>query len=104
MVRRPPSSTRTDIRFPYATLYRSTATMAEWLVLSATGEPDLMVLVRAAGLSLVLVGGGALAASAFLRLRSEEHTSEFQSLIRPSYAVLCLKKQHLLTLCTIAHL
>src|SRR3546814_16165219 len=88
MIRRPPRSTLTDPLFPYTTLFRSavlltgawrtaaagaalfiiTATVAEWLLLSVTGEPDLMVLACAAGLSLVLAGGGALAAAAFLRL------------------------------------
>src|SRR3546814_12526124 len=46
----------------------SDLTVAEWLLLSVTGEPDLMVLARAAGLSLVLAGGGALAAAACLKL------------------------------------
>src|SRR3546814_17802490 len=51
-----------------AVLFIITATVAEWILLSVTGEPDLLVLASAAGLSLVLAGGGALAAAAFLRL------------------------------------
>src|SRR3546814_20509702 len=51
-----------------AALFIITATVAEWLLLSVTGDPDLMVLAPAAGLSPLLAGGGALAAAAFLPL------------------------------------
>src|SRR3546814_6345483 len=72
MIRRPPRSTRTDTLFPYTTLFRSP----------------------------VARGGGVRAADRRAvyraqprRLRSEEHTSELQSLMRISYAVFCLKKK-----------
>src|SRR3546814_10053142 len=74
MIRRPPRSTRTDTLFPYTTLFRSA------LVELAHGGA-----VR--GLHFVGV-------DLKLRLgRSEEHTSELQSLMRISYAVFCLKKK-----------
>src|SRR3546814_7275576 len=77
MIRRPPRSTRTDTLFPYTTLFRS---LCATLVGGACN-----------------IGGlrGALAAFQVLRdhLRSEEHTSELQSLMRISYAVFCLKKK-----------
>src|SRR3546814_8119283 len=86
MIRRPPISTRTDTLFPYTTLFRS---------------PDLLRRDPADGREH---GGpdrarrqpGALVrARAALRLgRSEEHTSELQSLMRISYAVFCLKKKN----------
>src|SRR3546814_7823811 len=77
MIRRPPRSTRTDTLFPYTTLFRSSAPARRW-------------------------SSGAVAAEAPLRhsprddrsLRSEEHTSELQSLMRISYAVFCLKKKN----------
>src|SRR3546814_18375114 len=81
MIRRPPRSTRTDTLFPYTTLFRSHAVAivaAEPPVIVA-GEPD-----RAHRARFVAVGV----------LRSEEHTSELQSLMRISYAVFCLKKKN----------
>src|SRR3546814_9518777 len=93
MIRRPPRSTRTDTLFPYTTLFRS-----RWM--SVDGFEEL------AGLALgiepaVLVGLGAgeggdalhEVVDALGRTRSEEHTSELQSLMRISYAVFCLKKK-----------
>src|SRR3546814_6078173 len=87
MRRRPPRSTRTDTRFPYTTLFRSTS---------------LPVPCHFADLDLSAVSFGCCLLSVFLptRLltnryptahRSEEHTSELQSLMRTSYAVFCLK-------------
>src|SRR3546814_4897811 len=72
MIRRRPRSTRTDTRFPNTTLFRS------W----GTAEPGAEVGARASRRY----------ASA-LRTRSEEHTSELQSLMRISYAVFCLKNK-----------
>src|SRR3546814_8298435 len=67
MIRRPPRSTRTDTLFPYTTLFRSRCRcMLGW---------------RPATRSF----------TAWARMRSEEHTSELQSLMRISYAVFCLK-------------
>src|SRR3546814_7722518 len=87
MIRRPPRSTRTDTLFPYTTLFRS------------FGEVRDHVVAHVAAYS----GGGTTCATqmTFYRLRralglanrSEEHTSELQSLMRISYAVFCLKKK-----------
>src|SRR3546814_2542607 len=114
MIRRPPSSTRTDTLFPYTTLFRS-----------ATGNYHRTLAHRllTAGFELRLISSVALARTRealhngwdkndskdaqeilhMLRigatqryvdpLRSEEHTSELQSLMRISYAVFCLKKK-----------
>src|SRR3546814_8117175 len=74
MIRRPPRSTRTDTLFPYTTLFRS---------LQRLHDGPLTALLPA-GTPCWLDGG---------HNRSEEHTSELQSLMRISYAVFCLKKK-----------
>src|SRR3546814_1254613 len=104
MIRRPPRSTRTDTLFPYTTLFRSDAAALEQLAgagftrvslgmqsavphvlatLDRTHDPrrlpDVVRWAREAGLEVS---------------RSEEHTSELQSLMRISYAVFCLKKKN----------
>src|SRR3546814_10324036 len=80
MIRRPPRSTRTDTLFPYTTLFRSgSAGHREHRHRPLQGH-DL----RHGGWSL---------RPAEHRGRSEEHTSELQSLMRISYAVFCLKKK-----------
>src|SRR3546814_1632145 len=99
MIRRPPRSTRTDTLFPYTTLFRShdRAWAAHFLFDAKDGAP-----LR--GLSPKQAAHWPRATGAFLpdtgkRLppgrapRSEEHTSELQSLMRISYAVFCLKKK-----------
>src|SRR3546814_11096826 len=73
MIRRPPRSTRTDTLFPYTTLFRS-----------VTSEIDLLGDGRARAAKTDHEGTAD---------RSEEHTSELQSLMRISYAVFCLKKK-----------
>src|SRR3546814_4806829 len=87
MIRRPPSSTRTDTLFPYTTLFRSTVVCEGgprlFGALLAIGAVDELHLTWAP-----LIFGGAKAPT-----RSEEHTSELQSLMRISYAVFCLKKK-----------
>src|SRR3546814_4066298 len=83
MIRRPPRSTRTDTLFPYTTLFRSGCAAPVW------------------GTALHGHRRGALPARTTsrswpnrrFRRRSEEHTSELQSLMRISYAVFCLKKK-----------
>src|SRR3546814_6632249 len=70
MIRRPPRSTRTDTLFPYTTLFRSQS--------FANHRPHASVAIPPAHRK-----GN----------RSEEHTSELQSLMRISYAVFCLKKK-----------
>src|SRR3546814_1691719 len=79
MIRRPPRSTRTDTLFPYTTLFRSTSCWAAWCAAPKTG-PATKPSRRCA--SCRVISG-----------RSEEHTSELQSLMRISYAVFCLKKK-----------
>src|SRR3546814_6851708 len=101
MIRRPPRSTRTDTLFPYTTLFRSPG-----------AQPQVVVLVGYFGRWLVGQGKD-IGASVFVAVeadafalfdvrvvafakapqRSEEHTSELQSLMRISYAVFCLKKK-----------
>src|SRR3546814_2604753 len=103
MIRRPPRSTRTDTLFPYTTLFRST--LADGLNqlpqfrgsdvpqaggVSANGAAGANLLnLRNLGAerNLVLLNGRRV-------VRSEEHTSELQSLMRNSYAVFCLKKKN----------
>src|SRR3546814_9523010 len=80
MIRRPPRSTRTDTLFPYTTLFRSRR--QEDGDMPAGGTLDLNDL----GIGCVDVAHGWVP-------RSEEHTSELQSLMRISYAVFCLKKK-----------
>src|SRR3546814_2814058 len=83
MIRRPPRSTRTDTLFPYTTLFRSirrtllSMHQKEYTVKS-TNKPRVLI-----------VGAGPGGHD-----RSEEHTSELQSLMRISYAVFCLKKKN----------
>src|SRR3546814_8865856 len=96
MIRRPPRSTRTDTLFPYTTRFRS---QGEY---STTG---LLLTAVAAALIADFVwywagrryGGRVMAKLCRISLspdsRSEEHTSELQSLMRISYAVFCLKKK-----------
>src|SRR3546814_4910697 len=82
MIRRPPRSTRTDTLFPYTTLFRSVAD---------GGSNSVETLDIARPLRLCHWSNK----RRFLwPMRSEEHTSELQSLIRNSYAVFCLKTQN----------
>src|SRR3546814_3794750 len=83
MIRRPPRSTRTDTLFPYTTLFRS-------LVLGGSGGVGHMAVQIARSFGAEVF---ATASAAHAEYRSEEHTSELQSLMRISYAVFCLKKK-----------
>src|SRR3546814_12578882 len=85
MIRRPPRSTRTDTLFPYTTLFRSTAVQPQHFSKMSAAEPDAG---PAAGKAQPFSGPWT-----WSRSRSEEHTSELQSLMRISYAVFCLKKK-----------
>src|SRR3546814_982875 len=95
MIRRPPRSTRTDTLFPYTTLFRSTVPQGAapaalptlYLYTRKTMEVLKKILAAAALASCSAAAGAA-------NLRSEEHTSELQSLMRISYAVFCLKKKN----------
>src|SRR3546814_2151234 len=88
MIRRPPRSTRTDTLFPYTTLFRSDAAPTAPVPLIDFARTDTYD-------SPSLSPDGKYLALRFFngQDRSEEHTSELQSLMRISYAVLCLKKQ-----------
>src|SRR3546814_6300455 len=102
MIRRPPRSTRTDTLFPYTTLFRS---RGEDLLGAGRGQRGIRPAQRAAQPAQDVpvrhrVAEGlhhrAEALHAPLEIgerRSEEHTSELQSLMRISYAVFCLKKK-----------
>src|SRR3546814_8708242 len=87
MIRRPPRSTRTDTLLPYTTLFRSRPrdhqlhALAEQLVLPRRAPAPWYARPR----KIRRAAEGAR--------RSEEHTSELQSLMRISYAVFCLKKK-----------
>src|SRR3546814_2173756 len=82
MIRRPPRSTLTDTLFPFTTLFRSGIDAG-----IRTGEGIMRLKHCFAAI------GGALALALAAKQRSEEHTSELQSLMRISYAVFCLKKK-----------
>src|SRR3546814_6298908 len=88
MIRRPPRSTRTDTLFPYTTLFRSPDRQICWLRLQQIPRGRLCSFDLAVFMAEVSSSLGLLR-----RSRSEEHTSELQSLMRISYAVFCLKKK-----------
>src|SRR3546814_10512530 len=110
MIRRPPRSTRPDTLFPYTTLFRSAATA--WLLKPAIDrvftdrDPYWTMVVPLMVVAVVVVKaiasyfegtlmtrfGERIIADTQIR-RSEEHTSELQSLMRISYAVFCLNKK-----------
>src|SRR3546814_6132501 len=93
MIRRPPRSTRTDTLFPYPTLFRSMRSVESAIGWRARRfMPFVILLLYAAGIGLAWQYR-ALLAHPFDSSRSEEHTSELQSLMRISYAVFCLKKK-----------
>src|SRR3546814_1237972 len=118
MIRRPPRSTRTDTLFPYTTLFRSlpigvTVAMEGGLFivtalligrLGALPVAAHQIAINVASLCfMVPLGlaeattvrvGHALGRGSAHGVRSEEHTSELQSLMRISYAVFCLKKKN----------
>src|SRR3546814_3138499 len=116
MIRRPPRSTRTDTRFPYTTLFRSIVIHKGFsfapirraapirahydLGASSRCQAFAMTFFRAANAALQNGPGPASCPvnhastpSFRMPMRSEEHTSELQSLMRISYAVFCLKKK-----------
>src|SRR3546814_10201736 len=110
MSRRPPRSTRTDTLFPYTTLFRSSSVSEEMdpeLDLDAASDDPGYALdtvnafqakyepASRVGTSIATIplNMAAETRSALARVRSEEHTSELQSLMRSSYDVLCLKKK-----------
>src|SRR3546814_4933657 len=89
MIRRPPRSTRTDTLFPYTTLFRSRPVRAGRGIRRHRGTAR-----RAEGIAgHARRRTRAAQAGRHRAARSEEHTSELQSLMRISYAVFCLKKK-----------
>src|SRR3546814_1656373 len=99
MTRRPPRSTRTDTLFPYTTLFRSGGHLRE-----AARQCRGQGLSRPCPPPRPPHGGGRRSAlhgedrpHRHRRARSEEHTSELQSLMRTSYAIFCLKKKKNIT-------
>src|SRR3546814_6988453 len=98
MIRRPPRSTRTDTLFPYTTLFRSGADKKAMLKIECRAKANLLRISEALspGDDSSWKAGwlaGFLDTDGFCSKRSEEHTSELQSLMRISYAVFCLKKK-----------
>src|SRR3546814_4099932 len=100
MIRRPPRSTRTDTLLPYTTLFLSLFGLASIACALAPSAPWLIAFRVAQGVGAAILTPASLAliGAVFPReqrnraIRSEEHTSELQSLMRISYAVFCLKK------------
>src|SRR3546814_3036173 len=120
MIRRPPRSTRTDTLFPYTTLFRSKLDISlvdlvdeeDRQLFGGESLPQLSLadIVRnvmdalVAELTVTQAGDRVVLVKALVRLRSEEHTSELQSLMRISYAVFCLKKKKTITTVTQTHM
>src|SRR3546814_3867798 len=97
MLRRPPRSTRTDTLFPYTTLFRSGAIRSEqrWRGDQLHQQADsARVGNHSAGEVDVQCWRAPVVGQLCGHRRSEEHTSELQSLMRISYAVFCLKKKN----------
>src|SRR3546814_1781887 len=106
MIRRPPRSTRTDTLFPYTTLFRSVSSEelignAEFAVTRAKRQGRRVEIYHPADataarrrFTLETELRQAIERDELTLSRSEEHTSELQSLMRISYAVFCLKKKN----------
>src|SRR3546814_6241718 len=106
MIRRPPRSTRTDTLFPYPTLFRSITRHQDplWQLVAGFPRVNSGQAVRPAfpaceNYLLPVAGPPDIRRSIEFAdcRRSEEHTSELQSLMRISYAVFCLKKNNIIT-------
>src|SRR3546814_10346728 len=105
MIRRPPRSTRTDTLFPYTTLFRSRSRGPPACSSRSARFTDAVCRLSQPAYNRRAVHAGSHLADIRSRLktygkkfkrgeRSEEHTSELQSLMRISYAVFCLKKKN----------
>src|SRR3546814_8160717 len=98
MIRRPPRSTRTDTLFPYTTLFRSAGAVSGVDSASAEGSAGIASVrtlseTLASGTEAGVTDATTSAGTGVDSVgRSEEHTSELQSLMRISYAVFCWKK------------
>src|SRR3546814_10667690 len=111
MIRRPPRSTRTDTLFPYTPLFRSEVIAGQIHALSQRGSNGPLITLNCSAMTPELFEeelfgvdinptnlsgqktGLLERAHLGTLVRSEEHTSELQSLMRISYAVFCLKKK-----------
>src|SRR3546814_5590566 len=100
MIRRPPRSTRTDTLFPYTTLFRSCCYPRLWNHRAI--RPDTFAEIQQMGrcvqtrlITRLLQDSSQHVRCRAFAVRSEEHTSELQSLMRISYAVFCLKKNNI---------
>src|SRR3546814_2537639 len=93
MIRRPPISTRTDTLFPYTTLFRASRCASGRGTSACTGAPIWNRVPFRAAFGCQDQVKAAQDHRQGQPLRSEEHTSELQSLMRISYAVFCLKKK-----------
>src|SRR3546814_7510456 len=98
MIRRLPRSTRTDTLFPYTTLFRSAGTatrpLLRRMVSSTPSSSDSFIGASLLKLTVPCTLGSTMKVEPVARAtRSEEHTSELQSLMRISYAVFCLKQK-----------
>src|SRR3546814_4688598 len=107
MLRRPPGSTRTDTLFPYTTLFRSLERRDPGLLPGPVPDGDLAGVDAEPGRAAAPAPAEQVEREGAVRVdvadaparrialgRSEEHTSELQSLMRISYAVFCLKKKN----------
>src|SRR3546814_6083630 len=92
MIRRPPRSTRTDTLFPYTTLFRSDG-FEFWVRYKSLVGASLLAMRLAQSVFMSPDPPLSRASPLPQWVRSEEHTSELQSLMRISYAVFCLKKK-----------
>src|SRR3546814_6601573 len=102
MIRRPPRTTRTDTLFPYTTRFRSLVLRGAEGDLGGPREDALdrvpgqvEVIVQGVHAGVADVGIDAVLDGRAQGRRSEEHTSELQSLMRISYAVFCLNTKHI---------
>src|SRR3546814_9052018 len=102
MIRRPPRSTRTDTLFPYTTLFRSSLSVQTAghrhgrKARKRCGHREHVIQIHGERISLLFTKGESGTGRSGRKqqiARSEEHTSELQSLMRISYAVFCLKKK-----------
>src|SRR3546814_8084078 len=101
MIRRPPTSTRPDTLFPFTTLFRSNTIARAQSERRGAAFLDITTLSRCHGNDATLLAADGLHPGAAMHalwadaaLRSEEHTSELQSLMRISYAVFCLQNKN----------
>src|SRR3546814_4220939 len=99
MIRRPPRSTRTDTLFPYTTLFRSAQILTNSRMCAEGHRPicqdtGIVNVFLKVGMGVRFDTQRSLQELCDEGVRSEEHTSELQSLMRISYAVFCLKKKN----------